>query len=196
MSFSQTKDSNGHTLVSLWKNYYKAEKADKPQDQALALEAIKKEAAAQHLAWDFYDAAQRYVDVKSSVNWKDRPKLYSEFEKEIDSMGEPVAVFFHRHDQWGNKAAAYVAEHKEAMLKAYNPEFYSRDRSITGIKFSKALLPLLKNDYEYALWSMYLRREICPLKDYYEGSYPFAALAEYFDINNWQAEKNYASWGN
>ena len=84
MSFSQTKDSDGHTLVSLWKTYYKAEKADKPQDQAQALEAIKQEAAARHLAWDWYDAATRYVDVKSSVNWKDRSKLQSALEAEID----------------------------------------------------------------------------------------------------------------
>ena len=63
MSFSQTKDSDGHTLVSLWKPYYKAVDADKPQDQAKALEAIKQEAVSKHLAWDFYDAASRYVQV-------------------------------------------------------------------------------------------------------------------------------------
>ncbi len=70
MSFSQTKDSDGHTLVSLWKPYYKAVDADKPQDQAKALETIKQEAVSKHLAWDFYDAASRYVQVKSSINWK------------------------------------------------------------------------------------------------------------------------------
>ena len=37
MSFSQTKDSDGHTLVSLWKTYYKAEKADKPKKGFLGL---------------------------------------------------------------------------------------------------------------------------------------------------------------
>ena len=195
MSFSQNKDSEGHTLVSLWKEYYKAEKADKPQDQSAALEAIKQEAASRHLAWDFYDAAQRYVDVKRSINWKDTQKYLSAMEKEIDSMGEPVAVFFYRHDQWGSKAASYVAEHKETLLKSFNPEFYSRDRSINAPKYSKALLALLKNDYEYALWSMYLRRETCPLNDYYSGSYPCAALAEYSAINKWRDEDNYEAWG-
>ena len=84
MSFSQTKDSDGHTLVSLWKTYYKAEDADKPQDQAKALEAIKQEAVRKHLAWDFYDAASRYVQVRSSINWKDHEKLNAAFESDID----------------------------------------------------------------------------------------------------------------
>ena len=33
------KDSEGHTLVALWKTFYKAQDADLPQDEAKALEA-------------------------------------------------------------------------------------------------------------------------------------------------------------
>ena len=95
MSFSQTKDSDGHSLVALWKTFYKAENADKPQDEAAALEAIKKEAAAQHLAWDWYDAAKRYVSVRSSINWKDRETVSAAMEKELNEFGEPIAVLFH-----------------------------------------------------------------------------------------------------
>ena len=73
ISFSQSKDSDGHTLVALWKTFYKAQKADRPQDQIAALEAIKTEASAKHLGWDFYDAASRYVSVRTSVNWKEFP---------------------------------------------------------------------------------------------------------------------------
>ena len=195
MSFSQTKDSDGHTLVSLWKTYYKAEDADKPQDQAKALEAIKQEAVRRHLAWDFYDAASRYVQVKSSINWKDREKLNTAFESEIDSLAEPVVVFYHRHYYMGSKAAAFVDKNKEALLASHNPEFYSRDRNVTGTVFSSALLPLLKNDYEYALWSMYIKGEACPLKEYYGNSYPCAAFAEFHSINSWNSETNYNNWG-
>lgn len=195
MSFSQTKDSDGHTLVSLWKTYYKAEKADKPQDQAQALEAIKQEAAARHLAWDWYDAATRYVDVKSSVNWKDRSKLQSALEAEIDSLGEPVAVFYHRHYQWGSKAAEYVDKHKETLLASHNPEFYTHDHSVSGKVFSPVIVPGLKNDYEYVLWSMYLRKEKCPLRQYYGDAYPQAAIAEYFAIDYWSTAKEYEEWG-
>ena len=195
MSFSQNKDSYGHTLVSLWKTYFKAEKADKPQDQAAALEAIKQEAAAQHLAWDWYDAAVRYVDVKSSVNWKDHPKLQDALEKEIDSLAEPVVQFYHRHSQWGSNAAAFVSSNKEALLAAHNPEFYSHDYTVSGKIFSPVILPDLKNDYEYTLWSMYLRREKCPLTDYYGDAYPQGALAEYYAIDYWSSEKEYSEWG-
>ena len=146
MSFSQTKDSDGHTLVSLWKPYYKAVDADKPQDQAKALETIKQEAVSKHLAWDFYDAASRYVQVKSSINWKDREKLNAAFESEIDALAEPIVVFYHRHYSMGSQAAAFVSKHREALLASHNPEFYSRDRNVSGTTFSAALLPLIKND--------------------------------------------------
>jgi hypothetical protein len=195
MSFSQTKDSDGHTLVSLWKPYYKAVDADKPQDQAKALEAIKQEAVSKHLAWDFYDAASRYVQVKSSINWKDREKLNAAFESEIDALAEPIVVFYHRHYSMGSQAAAFVSKHREALLASHNPEFYSRDRNVSGTTFSAALLPLIKNDYEYALWSMYLKKEVCPLKAYYGDSYPCAAFAEFYAIDSWSDETNYANWG-
>ncbi len=109
MSFAQTKDSQGHVLVSLWKTYYKAEKADKPQDQVAALEEIKKEASAKHLAWDFYDAATRYVDVRSSINWKDRTSLQTALSNEINGMGEPVAVYyFNRNNVSLEQADSYI----------------------------------------------------------------------------------------
>lgn len=185
MSFSQTKDSDGHTLVSLWKTYYKARQADKPQDQAKALEVIKEEALAKHLAWDWYDAAIRYVDVKSSVNWKDRSKLQEALEQEIDTKADPVVVLYHRHSGWGSKAAEYVNSHREALLASYNPEFHSHDRNINGRVYTPVILSSLKNDYEYALWSMYIRKEICPLMAYYGDAYPQVPIAEFIAIDHW-----------
>ena len=122
MSFSQTKDSQGHTLVSLWKVYQKAADADKPQDQLQALDAIRKEAEARHLGWDFYCAVNEAVSVRSSVNWKDRSAAQQDMEKAIDAFGEPVVVFFHRRHLWSSaEAGRYVSEHKEALEKTFNP---------------------------------------------------------------------------
>lgn len=180
MSFSQTKDSEGHILIALWKDYYKAEKADKPQDQLAALDAIKKEAASKHLAWDFYDAASRCVSVRSNVNWKDRSAAQADFSNEITQMGEPVAEFFSRHHGWDRaRSEQFVRDNKESLQSSFNPEFHRRDGDFSRHVFSPALLKFVKNDYEYALWSIFNSVRSPLLKEYFGSRYPEAALVEY-----------------
>ena len=96
------KDDRGHTLTKLWAEYDKAVDADRPKDQADILERIKKEAIAQHLAWDYYDACWKYVDARSSSNWKLRDELRRQANNEIEQNGEPVAVFFNRRAQYSS----------------------------------------------------------------------------------------------
>ena len=119
------KDDNGHTLTKLWAAYEKAVDADKPKDQAAILEQIKKEASAQHLAWDYYDACWKYVQARSSTNWKLHGELMQQANADIEKFGEPVAVFYNRK---GNATSTslleYVTEKKDILLQAYNPEFY------------------------------------------------------------------------
>ena len=196
MSFSQTKDSKGHTLVSLWKAYEKAEAADKPQDQLKALEAIKAEAVSRHLAWDFYCAVQEAVSVRSSINWKDREKARQQMEKDIDEFGESVVVYYHRRHLWsGEQTEKFVADHKEDLAAHFNPEFYSRDSYLARPLYSEALLPLVKNDYEYALWSQYLYSGRGPLKSYYDGRYPFGAFIEFTDADRLLDRDSYSVFG-
>lgn len=182
--FSQTKDSEGHILTGLWKTYEKAVAADLPQDQLKALEAIKAEAKAKHLAWDWYDAARKTVDVRAGVNWKDRDAARKEMEKELDSFGEPIAVYCYRSRTWtSDKASAYVREHKQELLGSLNPAFHSADSRVGhGAKFSTALLPLLKNDYEFAIWSLFMDGRESEIKTYYRGTYPEEAFVGYTDI--------------
>ena len=186
MSFSQTKDSEGHTLVNLWKTFYKAQDADKPQDQVKALDAIKQEATTQRLAWDFYDAAQKYVDVRRSINWKDRSAVETAMEKEINDFGEPVAVFYYYRTRWGkDKLASYVKENKAALQATHNPEFAAHDGNIHRPVYSSALRPLLKDDYEYALWSIYFGNGVKDVQEYYGEVYPQAAFIEYSEALNY-----------
>ena len=182
MSFSQTKDSDGHTLAALWKTYYKAVDADKPQDKLKALDAIKQEASAKHLAWDFYDAIRKYVDVRVSVNWKDRETARADMEKELNDFGEPVALYYYYRSQWGtDKIAGFLKDNKERLQATFNPEFHNHDSALSYPVYSAALLPLIKDDYEYVLWSGYLSREVPDIHDYYGETYPQAAFVEYSD---------------
>ncbi|MBO4671203.1 MAG: hypothetical protein J5640_05110 [Bacteroidales bacterium] len=197
MSFSQNKDSQGHTLVSLWKVYQKAEAADKPQDQLNALEEIRKEAVRQHLGWDFYCAEEIMVSVRSSVNWKDRSAAQQDMEKAIDEFGEPVVVFFHRRHLWEDKdAQAFIEKHKDALLATHNPEFYKRDGRITGQLFSKAVLPLLSNDYEYAVWNLAMSTNLSgPAKSCFKDRYPLPELIEFYAIERKSSPLAYPEYG-
>ena len=178
------KDDRGHTLTRLWAEYDKAVDADRPKDQADILGRIKKEAAEKHLAWDYYDATFKYVDARTSTNWKLREELLAQAGRDIESFGEPVAVFFHRQGRSDTgELLRYVTEQKTRLEQAHNPEFYEQDGRVAGYAFSAALLPKLENDYEYTLWSLFgsgkndaISRTI---REYYAGRYPFDALIEF-----------------
>ena len=182
---ADAKDQEGHTLTKLWADYDKAVKADLPRNQADILEKIKKEASEKRLAWDFYDACEKYVDVRSSTNWKLRDELRRKAGQEIEAFGEPVAVYFYRmrNGRDADLLRAYLQKHKERLQQTYNPEFYSRDGSLSGLDYTPALLPLLKNDYEYALWSLFSfyadndTRQL--IQQHFDGRYPFDALIEF-----------------
>ena len=189
------KDDRGHTLTRLWAEFDKASDADRPKDQADILVRIKKEAAARHLAWDYYDACWTYVDVRCSSNWKLRDELTREARKDLEQFGEPVAVFFERRSRHSApQLLEYANEKKAQLLQAHNPEFYERDSDATGHVFSPALLPRIANDYEYTLWSV-LDKGATPsvkyaVRDYFAGRYPFDAFVEFYFIRRGYADAN------
>ena len=178
------KDDRGHTLTKLWAEYDKAVDADRPKDQADILTRIKKEAAEKHLAWDYYDATFKYVDARASSNWKLRDELLTQANQDIESFGEPVAVFFLRQGRSDTgELLLYVTEHKAQLEQAHNPEFYGRDGHVAGYVFSEFLLPRIANDYEYTLWSLFGSKKSeavnQAIQACYAGRYPFDALIEF-----------------
>ena len=182
------KDREDHTLVALWSQYYKAVDADKPKDQADILLRIKQEASKKHLAWDFYDANWKYVDARTSTNWKLYDELNAEAVADLEKFGEPVAIFYYRRDyREAPELLAYVREQKAKLEQAHNPEFYTRDADVLRLDYADALIPRIGNDYEYALWSLFGRWRTDEVREaiaaHYAGRYPFDALIEYTRIN-------------
>ena len=179
ISSTDGTDSEGHSLRELWKEYESAQRADKPQDQLKALQAIKDAARKQRLTWDYYDACDKYADVKTSINWKDREESQRVFRQEILEYGDPVAVYFLRRGEGDKAMLEYVSQHEAALRKGHNPAFYSRDYRLSRHRFSEALPELLANDWEYVLWSLY------PAGGKLESeftAYPMSALVEYAGI--------------
>src|SRR5574344_2207171 len=81
-----TKDKEDHTLTRLWSSFYAAQKADTPKDEAAILTQIKQEASARHLTWDYYDACDKYVDVRTSSNWKLSEEIGAKRREEIEKF--------------------------------------------------------------------------------------------------------------
>ena len=178
------KDKNGHTLTKLWADYEKAVNADKPKDQADILVRINQEATTQKLPWDFYDACWKYVQARTSTNWKLREELTAQANKDIEEFGEPVLVFYNRNGSVATDALLqYVQEHKERLLETCNPEFHTHDASVNSHVYSSFLVPRFANDYEYALWSLLSDRKsktaAQAVLDYFTGRYPQEAFARY-----------------
>ncbi|MBO4595016.1 MAG: hypothetical protein J5632_00175 [Bacteroidales bacterium] len=176
--------AGGHVLTKLWQNFDSAVKADKPQDELKALDAIKKEARSKHLTWDYYEACTRYVDVASSVNWKLRDSLAAQCSKEISAFGEPVAVYYLIYvnpltGPLGQDAAGFAKENRKKLLAAKNPDFYAADWHILSYRFGEWLKDNLANDYEYVLWSI---GDKDALKEHFAGKYPMGALVEYLAV--------------
>ncbi len=197
-------DSDGHVLTSLWKEYAKASDADRPKKEAEILLRIKEQALAGHLMWDYYDAARKYVQVSSRRDWKLREKLEKELEQEVVAYGEPVLTFVHACERGGLDAVwllDFVQSHERelksgknaAMYKAFSPFRRSLDN------YSEILLPLIGNDYEYALWFIlgYWHLDDSALENAWAlidaelgGRYPEAAFAEYGYVSRISGEEN------
>lgn len=189
--FAANKDNEGHTLVSLWKSYYSAVGKDKPKEQASILEDIKKEAAAKRLSWDFYDACDKYVDARTSTNWKLRDELTAQKEKELDDYNDPFVNFFRMRGGNSDRLLEYAGQHKAELEKTHSSEFYTKDGQIYRAGFGNALVPLIANDYDFALWHIFFLNQknsadgkaVTAIRSRYGDEYPFAGFIDYTEAS-------------
>ena len=175
----------GRTIEKLWKDYESAESSDLPQKQLEILQEIKKTASAQDAWYDFYQAGEKYVDVRSSVNWKDREAAEEQWRTEAESCGSPIVVYAYRRDRDAD-VLDYLKEHRARMEKSCHRAFYE---SLTSdSKFGPVLKDLLDNDFDYALWDLSAgwsdERDAArgELKSRVSGSYPLEPFLEYLPI--------------
>ena len=165
-----------HVLTSLWDEFYKEQKADKPKSAAAVLDKIKKEASAKRYHADFYDAAVKYAETLSSVNWKDRDSLNSALRKEIEAYDEPIVTFTWMMAKGGSSsqsAFAYVNKEKDRLLASTNKYFHDGIASMMG----GVLDDFVGSDYEYTLWRLVRMRNLN--HDNPQGDEVYAALSEH-----------------
>lgn len=191
MKESKKFDGQGHVLVSLWKEYEVARQDDRPEKSAGILERIKKTAASRRLAWDYYDACRKYVSVKSQRNWKLREELEAGFEEEIRNYSDPLLTVLSKMDKRdADSLPGIIADNAAVLKKSENRGLYMARPFFGGRLnvFSDVIVPSLKNDYEYLLWTFLgqwglsdenFQKASGLLAEELAGRYPEAALAEY-----------------
>ena len=191
-------DKDGHELTELWSDWNAAVQQDRPKCEAEILAEIRRQAEKKRLAWDFYDASRKYVEVVSSRNWKLRDSLENEFGKNVGKFDEPIVSFAYCAEKSGadpDSLFDYVQANARHLKASHNSAFYnrvqvSRYTGFFGINAS-FLKHFLANDYEYALWTLLPYTSLSKidegkifeaLKDYEGESYPLSAYLEYLAI--------------
>lgn len=150
--------ADNQEIAALWKEYGEACQADKPQKMASVLENIKAVARQQRKTWDYYKACEEYVGAVSMRNWKLRDSLESGFRKEIAEYDEPllsVMLMLDRREEQADSVLAFIRDKAGRMKKSRNADVY-RNRFVFNENgpLMPEMLPLVSNDYEYALWEL------------------------------------------
>lgn len=194
---SAEADSEGHVLVALWADYQQAVSLDRPVKQLEILSKIKSEASEKRLAWDFYDAAKKYVSDAASRNWKLQDSLKLELGEEIAKFDEPVMSFvwkLSKGDETAETIFEYVRANAKRLEASCNQPFwtsYDGRSSVPGITGSGFVKEFYANDYQYALWTLLAKNfytdklfaDIADALAEYQGdSYPLGAFLEYVKL--------------
>lgn len=194
---SAETDSEGHVLVALWADYQQAVSLDRPAKQVEILSKIKSEASEKRLAWDFYDAAKKYVSDAASRNWKLQDSLKLKLGEEIAIFDEPVMSFvwkLSKGDETAEAVFEYVRANAKRLEASCNQPFwtsYDGRSSVPGIPGSGLVKEFYANDYQYALWTLLAKNfytdklfaDIAEALAEYQGdSYPLGAFLEYVKL--------------
>lgn len=200
---SAEADSEGHVLVALWADYQQAVSLDRPVKQLEILSKIKSEASEKRLAWDFYDAAKKYVSDAASRNWKLQDSLKLKLGEEIAKFDEPVMSFvwkLSKGDETAEAVFEYVRANAKRLEASCNQPFwtsYDGRSSVPGIPESGFVKEFYANDYQYALWTLLAKNFYtdklfadiaAALAEYQGDSYPLGAFLEYVKLEK--------SWSN
>lgn len=194
---SAETDSEGHVLVALWADYEQAVSLDRPAKQVEILSKIKSEASEKRLAWDFYDAAKKYVSDAASRSWKLQDSLKLKLGEEIAKFDEPVMSFvwkLSKSDETAEAVFEYVRANAKRLEASCNQPFwtsYDGRSSVPGIPGSGFVKEFYANDYQYALWTLLAKNfytgklfaDIAEALSEYQGdSYPLGAFLEYVKL--------------
>lgn len=185
--FNASAMNDGHELTSLWDQYEKARKADRPQKEAEILADIKAQALKKHLPVDFYDAATEYVRTVQRRDWKQADKLREDLEKEVKQYDDALVTFLWM-GEWKGESAKVLWDYVQAHPGDFKGCHPSLHRGVSSM-LNGAYCEFISSDAEYVLWyvltrSTSLKGEVAAsLRPLLAGSYPGEGTLEYVFAN-------------
>ncbi len=151
---SRKTDSEGHVLVSLWKDYSEAENADRPQLQQEILEKIMNQSKTQKLYWDYSCASTQWYSVTRSRNWKLQDSCRTRVMDDVAALDYPILTYTVR--KYFNKEIDLeyfktdIQQRADELRKHQNDAFYSKGLN----NVPDFIIKCIPNDYEYLLWAV------------------------------------------
>ncbi|MCQ2148311.1 MAG: MG2 domain-containing protein, partial [Bacteroidales bacterium] len=184
------QDNKNKTITELWDQFRKSESADKPKTSLEILDKIKTYALEKHLSWDYYDACNKYFEVTSRINWKQRQDAASKLKAEIERLDDPVVVsYYYLNAPYGyrksyNDIYKYAQDNKTRLSATSSQKFL---QNVPWSKLSDVIREghFFKNDYQNLLWILTLnghKESLEELKKEYDGVYPQGAWLEYYEL--------------
>ena len=187
-------DSDGHELVSLWKDYRRLQDEDRPDKEMEVLEKIMLQSEKRHIPWDFYDAWKKYRDAVLSRDWKQREAVDSAMAAAVRRFDEPVVSYAACQDLAVGRTdmrdmLCRLRENAPRLQSVRNPQFYRTGYNHVYSSFYNVLpesvIHDIANDYEYVLWSLLLssrgseKQVYEMLSECVAGRYPSGPYLEY-----------------
>ena len=171
------------SIEILWEDYRKAENLDQVNRMADILDEIKTKARDKRASWDFYDAWNKYVNVRSRRNWKLRDTLRTQMRQEIVEYDEPLLMYF---------VDRYYGLPDDYLQKVQSEASRLRESRIDGAydgMVNPVLEDMVRNDYEFVLWDIFASRHYSAtralseiysvLSEEVAGVYPQQGMADY-----------------
>ncbi|MGN0188866.1 MAG: MG2 domain-containing protein [Candidatus Cryptobacteroides sp.] len=203
-SLSYGGGKNGRPMRALWREYERYEAEDMPAKAEKVLREIVDKAVGEKSYKDFADACVALGSTVRSYDWKAAGKLRVELREKAEALGNPLVTLrlalsdvidMYVDPQW---VEAEVFRRKDALKAGHHTELYGSFPSAGNPVLQDFLLPAIKDDYEFLLWSLYgagrgwnwccRLDEECSAKILEElrsevgGSYPCGAWLEYQEI--------------
>ena len=196
-------DSDGHELVSLWKDYRQLQEEDRPDKEVEVLEKIMAQSEKRHIPWDFYDAWKKYRDAVLSRDWKQKEALDSAMVAAVRRFDEPVVSYAACRDLVSGRTdmrdmLCRLRENAPRLQSVRNPQFYRTgyNHALSSYynQLPESVIRDIANDYEYVLWSLLLssrgsgKQVYDMLSEYIAGRYPSGAYLEYYNVRTFSGD--------
>ena len=137
----------GNGVASLWRDYEKARAADRVDEMENALERIRRASLEQKYPWDYFEASEKYADLKISRNWKSADSIRRQTARDIEAFGLEVmnVMYALRHWELRDSVRCRLEASEKQMRRKSEKRISIRERLA---KFKELIAQMPKKEKE------------------------------------------------